>query len=79
MNPLDQLGTFWAEHQLLITVIGVVLAGIAATSFIAWVLRKIVRPIIAVVSGTIATGIGATATGFLTHASSAAGSWVTGG
>lgn len=79
MNPFDQLGTLWAEHHTLITVLSIVLAGVAATSILAWVLRKVVRPVIALVTGAATTALGAAAAGFLTDVSSAARSWVSGG
>lgn len=74
MNPLDQLNELWDEHQVLITVVGAVLAGVAVTSLLAWLLRKIVRPAITLVTGIVTTSFGATVLGFLTDFMSTSGS-----
>lgn len=79
MPWFDQLGTLWSEHHVLISILGVLIAGIAATSLVAWLLRKIIRPIIALVVGAVTTGIGATVTGFIANASDVAGRWMNGG
>jgi predicted RND superfamily exporter protein len=76
LTPLNEM---WTQHQVVLTVVGVVLAGITITSLIAWVFRRIVRPAVALVSGLVTTGVGATVAGFITDASTTLESWVSGG
>jgi hypothetical protein len=76
LAPLNEM---WMQHQVPLTIVGVVLAGITITSVIAWVFRRIVRPAVALVSGLVTTGVGATVAGFITDASTTLESWVSGG
>lgn len=76
---MNEITTLWEQHQTLITVIGVVLAGIVVTSVAVWILRKIVRPIIAIATGMAATAVTAVVSGFVTDATAAASTWVNGG
>ncbi|MET0885014.1 MAG: hypothetical protein ABWX92_01065 [Mycetocola sp.] len=76
LAPLNEM---WTQNQVLLTIVAVVLAGITVTSAIAWILRRIIRPVVALVSGLVTTGVGATVAGFMADASSTLGSWVQGG
>ena len=62
--------------DLVVIIAIVVLGGVTVTAVVAWLLRKIVRPMIAIVTGLVTTGTAAAITGFMTNGSAAVDSWM---
>lgn len=69
----------WTEHRALLTVLGVIAAGISVTAVVVWLIRRIVKPIIAIAVSAATTAIGATVSGFVADASAIVSSWNVGG